>query len=186
MALAAQAYAKSELLWYMRHVGEALPLSPTAPAGSKLLAAAPLLGGHAKHPQLSVDGHMVSLVAATTGVFDLLVRVCLGWRRLKVCGALAAVACVVNSSCVCVGNHQRLAAAQRPTPHNTGHPQEGHQEALQGQQLAAMRALLEQQVLPETAAVLAAADKVPARELPASGKERVVPQILLPLIKVGC
>lgn len=62
--------------------------------------------------------------------------------------------------------------------------QEEHQDALQGQQLAAMRALLEQQVLPETAAVLATADKN-AREIPNSGKERVVPKILVPLVKVG-
>jgi hypothetical protein len=63
-------------------------------------------------------------------------------------------------------------------------PQEEHQEALQGQQLATMRALLEQQVLPETAAVLATADKN-AREIPSSGKERVVPKILVPLVKVS-
>lgn len=62
--------------------------------------------------------------------------------------------------------------------------QEEHQEALQGRQLAAMRALLEQQVLPETAAVLATADKN-AREIPSSGKERVVPKILVPLVKVS-
>lgn len=61
--------------------------------------------------------------------------------------------------------------------------QEEHHEALQGQQLAMMRALLEQQVLPETAAVLATADKN-AREIPSSGKERVVPKILVPLVKV--
>lgn len=58
-----------------------------------------------------------------------------------------------------------------------------HQDALQGQQLAAMRALLEQQILPETAAVLATADK-DAQEIPSSGKERVVPKILVPLVKV--
>jgi hypothetical protein len=46
-----------------------------------------------------------------------------------------------------------------------------------------MRALLEQQVLPETAAVLATADKN-AREIPTSGKERVVPKILVPVVKV--
>lgn len=61
--------------------------------------------------------------------------------------------------------------------------QEEHQGVLQGQQLAMMRALLEQQVLPETAAVLATADKNP-REIPTSGKERVVPKILVPLVKV--
>lgn len=61
--------------------------------------------------------------------------------------------------------------------------QEEHHETLQGQQLATMRALLEQQVLPETAAVLATADKN-AREIPSSGKERVVPKILVPLVKV--
>lgn len=63
--------------------------------------------------------------------------------------------------------------------------QEEHQDALQGQQLASMRALLEQQVLPETAAVLATADKNP-REIPSTGKERVVPKILVPLVKVSC
>lgn len=54
---------------------------------------------------------------------------------------------------------------------------------MQGQQLAVMRALLEQQVLPETAAVLATADKN-APEISTSGKERVVPKILVPLVKV--
>jgi hypothetical protein len=55
---------------------------------------------------------------------------------------------------------------------------------LQGCQLATMRALLEQQVLPETAAVLATADRN-AQVIPTTGKDRVVPRILVPLVKVG-
>jgi hypothetical protein len=54
---------------------------------------------------------------------------------------------------------------------------------LQGCQLATMRALLEQQVLPETAAVLATSDRN-ARVIPTTGKDRVVPRILVPLVKV--
>lgn len=55
---------------------------------------------------------------------------------------------------------------------------------LQAQQLATMTALLEQQVLPETGAVLATADKGAGGDMPSSGKERVVPKILVPLVKV--
>jgi hypothetical protein len=54
---------------------------------------------------------------------------------------------------------------------------------LQGCQLATMRALLEQQVLPETAAVLATSDRN-AQVIPTTGKDRVVPRILVPLVKV--
>jgi hypothetical protein len=61
--------------------------------------------------------------------------------------------------------------------------QEEHQEVLQGCQLATMRALLEQQVLPETAAVLATSDRN-AQVIPTTGKDRVVPRILVPLVKV--
>lgn len=130
MALAAQAYAKSELLWYFRHVGDKLPPPPSTPTASKLTGQ--LLGqAGAKSTQLADDEQVVALVAAAAALYDLL---------------------------------------------------EEHQDALQGQQLATMRALLEQQVLPETAAVLATADKN-AREIPSSGKERVVPKILVPLVK---
>lgn len=47
-----------------------------------------------------------------------------------------------------------------------------------------MRAVLEQQVLPETAAVLATSDRN-AQLMPTTGKDRVVPQILVPLVKVS-
>jgi hypothetical protein len=72
MALAAQAYAKAELLWYFRHAGEKLPLPPGA-AGSASKLTAPLLGQQPKAPQLSEDAQVVTLVAATAGMFDLLV-----------------------------------------------------------------------------------------------------------------
>jgi hypothetical protein len=55
---------------------------------------------------------------------------------------------------------------------------------LQASQLETMRGLLEQQVLPETAAVLATAEKSSMQECPQSGKDRVVPLILVPLVKV--
>jgi hypothetical protein len=73
MALAAQAYAKSELLWYFRHVAEKLPGAPAAAGsgGSKL--ALPLLSEKPSGPQPSEDAHVVTLVAATTAVYDLLV-----------------------------------------------------------------------------------------------------------------
>lgn len=71
MALAAQAYAKSELLWYFRHVGDKLPPSPTTPAASKLTGQ--LLGQQPKQPQLAEDGHVVSLVAAAAAMYGLLV-----------------------------------------------------------------------------------------------------------------
>jgi hypothetical protein len=74
MALAAQAYAKAELLWYFRHVGDKLPPSPTAPATSKITGQ--LLGQHPKQPQLADDGHVVTLVAAAAAMYDLLVRHC--------------------------------------------------------------------------------------------------------------
>jgi hypothetical protein len=85
-----------------------------------------------------------------------------GWQHQQTCAHHYDCACITCVTCV----------------------QEEHQGALQGQQLAVMRALLEQQVLPETAAVLATADKN-AREIPTSGKERVVPKILVPLVKVS-
>lgn len=71
MALAAQAYAKSELLWYFRHVGDKLPPPPTTPAASKLTGQ--LLGQQPKQPQLAEDSHVVSLVAAAAAMYDLLV-----------------------------------------------------------------------------------------------------------------
>jgi hypothetical protein len=71
MVLAAQAYAKSELLWYFRHVGDKLPASPTTSAASRLTGQ--LLGQQPKQPQLAEDGQVVNLVAATTAVYDLLV-----------------------------------------------------------------------------------------------------------------
>lgn len=92
-------------------------------------------------------------------------------------------ACQV-SSLVKGCNMQHTCAGQCHLCGPLSHVQEEHQGALQGQQLAVMRALLEQQVLPETAAVLATADKN-AREIPSSGKERVVPKILVPLVKVS-
>jgi hypothetical protein len=67
--------------------------------------------------------------------------------------------------------------------HHVSILQEEHQEVLQGCQLATMRALLEQQVLPETAAVLATSDRN-AQVIPTTGKDRVVPRILVPLVKV--
>ncbi|KAF6265579.1 membrane-associated apoptosis protein-domain-containing protein [Scenedesmus sp. NREL 46B-D3] len=127
MALAAQAYAKSELLWYFRHVAEVLPAAGSGAAKLGL----PLLSEKPGGPQLSEDAHVVTLVAATTAVYDLL---------------------------------------------------EEHQGVLQGCQLATMRALLEQQVLPETAAVLATSDRN-AQVIPTTGKDRVVPRILVPLVK---
>jgi len=72
MALAAQAYAKCELLWYFRHVGDKLPPSPTTPAASKLTGQ--LLGQQPKQPQLAEDGHVVTLLAAVAAMYDLLVR----------------------------------------------------------------------------------------------------------------
>lgn len=73
MALAAQAYAKSELLWYFRHVGDKLPPPPTtAPAASKLTGQ--LLGQAPKSHQLADDGQVVALVAAAAALYDLLVR----------------------------------------------------------------------------------------------------------------
>jgi hypothetical protein len=71
MALAAQAYAKSELLWYFRHVGDKLPPSPTTPGASKITGQ--LLGQQAKQPQLADDIQAVSLVAAAAALYDLLV-----------------------------------------------------------------------------------------------------------------
>jgi hypothetical protein len=72
MALAAQAYAKSELLWYFRHVGDKLPPPPTTPAASKLTGQ--LLGqAGAKSTQLADDGQVVALVAAAAALYDLLV-----------------------------------------------------------------------------------------------------------------
>lgn len=71
MALAAQAYAKSELLWYFRHVGDKLPPSPTTPGASKVTGQ--LLGQQAKQPQLADDMQAVSLVAAAAALYDLLV-----------------------------------------------------------------------------------------------------------------
>ncbi|WIA14188.1 hypothetical protein OEZ85_002727 [Tetradesmus obliquus] len=131
MALAAQAYAKSELLWYFRHVAEKLPGASAAAGSGASKLGLPLLAEKPSGPQLTEDAHVVTLVAATTAVYDLL---------------------------------------------------EEHQEVLQGCQLATMRALLEQQVLPETAAVLATADRN-AQVIPTTGKDRVVPRILVPLVK---
>lgn len=75
MALAAQAYAKSELLWYFRHVGEKLPAAPAAGAGpsaaSKL--ALPLLSSQPSGPHIAEDGHVVTVVAAVTAMYDFLV-----------------------------------------------------------------------------------------------------------------
>ena len=71
MALAAQAYAKDELLWYFRHVGDKLPPSPNTPTASKLTGQ--LLGQQPKQPLLSDDGQVVSLVAAAAALYDLLV-----------------------------------------------------------------------------------------------------------------
>lgn len=72
MALAAQAYAKNELLWYFRHIGDKLPPCPTAPAASKLTGQ--LLGQQPKQPTLAEDGQVVALVAAAAAMYDLLVR----------------------------------------------------------------------------------------------------------------
>lgn len=72
MALAAQAYAKTELLWYFRHAGDKLPPCPTTPAASKLTGQ--LLGQQPKQPQLAEDGQVLSLVAAAAVIYDLLVR----------------------------------------------------------------------------------------------------------------
>ncbi|KAF8063811.1 hypothetical protein HT031_003668 [Scenedesmus sp. PABB004] len=130
MALAAAAYAKSELLWYFRHAGERLPGPPPPAGGAPKLGLLGGDGGPAAAP-LAEDGHVAVLAAALTGLVDLL---------------------------------------------------EEHAALLQGHQLATMRALLEQQVLPETAAVLAAADRS-AAAVPATGRERLVPRILVPLIK---
>lgn len=64
--------------------------------------------------------------------------------------------------------------------------QETHAEALQAHQLATLRALLEQQVLPETAAVLDAAAPDDAAQPTQRGgvRERTVPRVLLPLVQV--
>jgi hypothetical protein len=71
MALAAQSYAKSELLWYFRHVGDKLPPSPAIQGASKITGQ--LLGQQAKQPQLADDMQAVSLVAAAAALYDLLV-----------------------------------------------------------------------------------------------------------------
>jgi hypothetical protein len=68
MALSAQAYARSELLWYFRHVAEKLPTP--APAASKL---AYVLLEKPVQLQLAQDGHVVVLIAAMTSLYDLLV-----------------------------------------------------------------------------------------------------------------
>lgn len=195
MALAAQAYAKAELLWYFRHVGDKLPPSPTTPAASKLTGQ--LLGQQPKQPQLADDGHVVILVAAAAAIYDLLVRHCTSchYHHLIPVHYMHGAQFTSQPS----SNMHPLSAARTAVVDKgedrarTSQPrgvtcgclclQEEHQDLLQGQQLAAMRALLEQQVLPETAAVLATADKN-AREIPSTGKERVVPKILVPLVKV--
>lgn len=98
MALAAQAYAKSELLWYFRHVGDKLPPPPTAPAASKLTGQ--LLGQAPKSHQLADDGQVVALVAAAAALYDLLVRggamplhTLGGWGQGGLCGVLNSVLC---------------------------------------------------------------------------------------------
>ena len=61
--------------------------------------------------------------------------------------------------------------------------QEEHQGVLQGHELATMQALLEQQVLPGTAAVVAATGD---QDGMATGKNMMVPRVLVPLAKVCC
>lgn len=73
MALAAQAYAKSELLWYFRHVAEKLPGASAAAGSGASKLGLPLLAEKPSGPQLTEDAHVVTLVAATTAVYDLLV-----------------------------------------------------------------------------------------------------------------
>jgi len=68
MALSAQAYARSELLWYFRHVAEKLPTP--APAASKLPS---VLLEKPVQLQVAQDGHVVVLIAAMTSLYDLLV-----------------------------------------------------------------------------------------------------------------
>jgi hypothetical protein len=101
MALAAQAYAKSELLWYFRHVAEALPAAPSAAGsgGSKL--GLPLLSEKPIGPQLSEDAHVVTLVAATTAVYDLLVRTHF-WQWGTAYQTAHAFACSVHTPGCCV------------------------------------------------------------------------------------
>jgi hypothetical protein len=82
MALAAQAYAKSELLWYFRHVAETLPAAPSAAGSGASKLGLPLLSEKPTGPQLSEDAHVVTLVAATTAVYDLLVRKILAVGRI--------------------------------------------------------------------------------------------------------
>lgn len=62
--------------------------------------------------------------------------------------------------------------------------QEQHQDLLQGYQVATMQALLEQQVVPGTMAVLAATSGDP-QDISAAGKDMVVPKVLVPLVKVS-
>lgn len=77
MALAAQAYAKSELMWYFRHVAESLPPAPTAStsAGGVNKLVLPLLSSPASGPCISEDGHVVTLISAVTTMYDFLVSV---------------------------------------------------------------------------------------------------------------
>jgi hypothetical protein len=95
MALAAQAYAKSELLWYFRHVAETLPAAPSAAGSGASKLGLPLLSEKPTGPQLSEDAHVVTLVAATTAVYDLLVR------RVIAMGCTASdCACI----CMCIAH----------------------------------------------------------------------------------
>lgn len=71
MALAAQAYAKSELLWYFRHVGDKLPPLAGTAANGRLTGH--LLGHQPKAPQVAHDIHAVSLLATAAALYDLLV-----------------------------------------------------------------------------------------------------------------
>lgn len=105
MALAAQAYAKSELLWYFRHVGDKLPPPPTAPAASKLTGQ--LLGQAPKSHQLADDGQVVALFAAAAALYDLLVR---GVGLFPFCAAGGRAACAVCWTMPSAKRIQRSAA----------------------------------------------------------------------------
>lgn len=96
MALAAEAYAKSELMWYFSHTGENLPPAPAASGAAAGKLSLPLLAGQPPAPQIAQDGHVVTLIAAVTAVYDLLVRGLIGFSRN--CSMRLLLNCLVGSS----------------------------------------------------------------------------------------
>lgn len=101
MALAAQAYAKSELMWYFRHVAESLPPAPTAStsAGGVNKLVLPLLSSPASGPCISEDGHVVTLISAVTTMYDFLVSVKLSVSNQG--GGEIPYGCDRRDACIC-------------------------------------------------------------------------------------